>query len=208
MKARIEAVIFDFGGVVSQPLGPVLAGIEEEFGVPPGKLMELFYGGDLWTRAEVGRVSYTEYVAACQEGMCAYLDAETARQAWERWYTNFYRPHYMPGMLDIVESLQGKVRVAMLSNASEGMERRMHEQVGIGHLFDPLVNSATVGVAKPDERIFRHTLELLGLPAQACFFIDDTAVNIKAAERLGIRGHLFTDAGRLRESLAGEGVLP
>lgn len=55
-------------------------------------------------------------------------------------------------------------------------------------LFDAVVISSEVGLRKPDERIFRHALGLLGLDAAECVFIDDIAHNVRAAEALGIRG--------------------
>ncbi|MFA1548554.1 HAD family hydrolase [Actinomadura chokoriensis] len=60
-------------------------------------------------------------------------------------------------------------------------------------LFDAVVISAEVGMRKPDERIFRHALDLLGLDAAECVFIDDIEHNIRAAEALGIRGIHHTD---------------
>ncbi|TDB95318.1 HAD family phosphatase [Actinomadura sp. 7K534] len=55
-------------------------------------------------------------------------------------------------------------------------------------LFDAVVISSEVGMRKPDERIFRHALEMLGAEPAECVFIDDIEHNIRAAERLGIRG--------------------
>lgn len=206
-KPPPRAVIFDFGGVVSQPMGPILAGIEAEFRIPAGSLLQLFYGGELWKTAEVGGISYGDYVAACQRGIRQFVDTPaTAARAWDRWYASFYRPAYMPGVLDVVQALQDRVKVAMLSNASDGMEQRMRDQFGIAHLFDPLINSATIRVAKPDQRAFTITLERLGLAAEDCFFIDDTLVNIEAASGMGIRAHHFQDAPTLRAALASEGL--
>jgi putative hydrolase of the HAD superfamily len=203
----LEAVIFDFGGVVSQPMGPVLAGIEGEFGIAPGTLLQLFYGGELWKAAEVGAMSYADYVAACREGIRSHVGStEVAARVWDRWYGSFYQPTFMPGVLDIVHALQGQVRVAMLSNASPGMEERLRDQFRVAHLFDPLISSAAIGVAKPDARAFEITLERVGLQAEQCFFVDDTEVNVSAASRLGIRAHLFQDAGALRAALEGEGL--
>ena len=202
-----RAVIFDFGGVVSQPLGPALGEIESEFAIPAGTLMRLFYGTELWQTAEVGGITYAEYITGCQAALQEFVGgADRARSVWERWYAAFYQPTFMPGVLDIVEALQGRVRVAMLSNASDGMEERMREQFKIAHLFDPLINSATIRVAKPDERAFTITLERLGLAAAECFFTDDTLVNITAAKGLGIRSHHFQDEEGLRRAIAAEGI--
>ncbi|CND90981.1 HAD family hydrolase [Mycobacterium tuberculosis] len=75
-------------------------------------------------------------------------------------------------------------RTALLSN-SWGNE---YPRELFADLFDAVVISAEVGMRKPDERIFRHALDLLGLDAAECVFIDDIEHNIRAAEALGIRG--------------------
>ena len=94
----------------------------------------------------------------------------------------------------------------MLSNASLGMEQRLRDLLGIAHLFDPLVSSATIGLAKPDPAAFHATLERLGLPPEECFFIDDTAVNIAASTALGLTAYHFGDAPGLRAALREAGV--
>lgn len=83
-------------------------------------------------------------------------------------------------------------RTALLSN-SWGNE---YPRDLFADLFDAVVISAEVGMRKPDERIFRHALDLLGLDAAECVFIDDIEHNIRAAEALGIRGihHTAPDA--------------
>jgi putative hydrolase of the HAD superfamily len=60
-------------------------------------------------------------------------------------------------------------------------------------LFDVVVISGEVGMRKPEERIFRHTVGLLGLTPQECVFIDDLEVNVAAAEAVGMTAVLHTD---------------
>jgi putative hydrolase of the HAD superfamily len=59
--------------------------------------------------------------------------------------------------------------------------------------FDAVVISAEVGMRKPEERIFRHAVELIGLPPEECVFIDDIAANVAAAEAIGMTGVLHTE---------------
>jgi 2-haloacid dehalogenase len=73
--------------------------------------------------------------------------------------------------------------------------------------FDGIVISGEVRVAKPDRRIFDELLERYGLQPGSVVFIDDVAENVTAAEALGIRSILFTDAAALRRELVGLGVL-
>lgn len=75
-------------------------------------------------------------------------------------------------------------------------------------LFDAVVISCEVGMRKPDERIFRHALDLLGLDAAACVFIDDIEHNVHAAEALGIRGILHTGPDTTITELRELGLLP
>lgn len=75
-------------------------------------------------------------------------------------------------------------------------------------LFDAVVISAEVGMRKPDERIFRHALDLLALDPHECVFIDDIEHNVRAAEALGIRGLHHTAADTTIAELRGMNLLP
>lgn len=205
-KRPLEAVIFDFGGVISQPLGPLLGSVEREFGIPPGEMQRALYSAPLWPLAEVGEMSYAEYVSGCKVALRSFLSAECVEDAWARWYAAFYRPSFMPGVIELIGELRGRVRLALLSNASDGAEGRWQSDFGISGHFDVIVNSASIGIAKPDARAFRITMKKLGLPPGACFFVDDTRANVDAAAALGIRSHLFEDAATLRAALLAEGL--
>src|SRR5215469_2745953 len=88
--------------------------------------------------------------------------------------------------------------------AGSRMDERMREL--FRDLFDAVVISAEVGMRKPEPRIFLHAARLLGLPPEACIFIDDIQANVAAAEELGFTGvlHAAADgtAERVTELLA------
>ncbi|HEY5988177.1 MAG TPA: HAD-IA family hydrolase, partial [Streptosporangiaceae bacterium] len=60
-------------------------------------------------------------------------------------------------------------------------------------MFDAVVISAEVGMRKPEERIFRHAIGMLGLTPRECVFIDDIEANVAAAEAVGMTGVLHSD---------------
>jgi putative hydrolase of the HAD superfamily len=60
-------------------------------------------------------------------------------------------------------------------------------------MYHAVVISAEVGMRKPEERIFRHATDLLGLAPGECVFVDDIEANVRAAEALGMRGVLHTE---------------
>ncbi|GGV09406.1 hypothetical protein GCM10010182_31170 [Actinomadura cremea] len=95
-------------------------------------------------------------------------------------------------------------RTALLSN-SWGNE---YPRDLFADLFDAVVISCEVGMRKPDERIFRHALDLLELDAAECVFIDDIEHNIKAAEATGMRGILHTAPGTTIAELRDLNLLP
>ncbi|MGI5232922.1 HAD family hydrolase [Actinoallomurus sp. CA-142502] len=82
------------------------------------------------------------------------------------------------------------VRTCLLSNSWGNT----YPRESFGELFDQVVISGEVGLRKPDPEIFHHALDLLGLPAPECAFIDDIEHNIRAAESLGIVGVHHADA--------------
>ena len=59
-------------------------------------------------------------------------------------------------------------------------------------MFHAVVISAKVGMRKPEERIYRHAVELIGLPPAQCVFIDDMETNVRAAEAIGMCGIVHT----------------
>jgi putative hydrolase of the HAD superfamily len=97
-----------------------------------------------------------------------------------------------------------------LSNADASLRQRLEHEIGIEHLFDDIVCSAEVGMAKPEPGVFDLACRRLGLAPGECVFVDDYEVNVKAAQDLGMQGVLFrVDRGdELRAQLAALGVLP
>ena len=94
-------------------------------------------------------------------------------------------------MLELLRQLRAAgVRTALLSNSwgVTGYPTQLFPE-----LFDAVVISAEVGMRKPEERIFRHAAQLLGLPPGECVFVDDLEANVLAAEALGMTGVWHTD---------------
>jgi putative hydrolase of the HAD superfamily len=94
-------------------------------------------------------------------------------------------------MLDLLRQLRAAgVRTALLSNSwgVTGYPSHLFPE-----LFDAVVISAEVGMRKPEERIFWHAAELLGLAPEECAFVDDIEANVLAAEALGMTGVWHTD---------------
>jgi putative hydrolase of the HAD superfamily len=95
-------------------------------------------------------------------------------------------------MVDAVRTARRRgVRTGLLSN-SWGVDYYPHDL--LAELFDDVVISGEVGMRKPDSDVFREAARRLGLPAEACVFVDDITANVEAAERVGMRGVLHERA--------------
>jgi HAD superfamily hydrolase (TIGR01549 family) len=78
-------------------------------------------------------------------------------------------------------------RVAVVSNA-DGRVAALFDQVGLTPHVEFVIDSHTVGVAKPDPRIFRMGADRLGLPPERCLYVGDLyAVDVLGARAAGLR---------------------
>lgn len=102
-------------------------------------------------------------------------------------------PDGLGDALDRVRSRQ--VKVAIISN-SEGMLDRLFRDLGVIDHFDLLVDSAVVGVEKPDPRIFGFALDRFGVPPSRALHLGDVfATDIVGARAAGIRHALIDPFG-------------
>jgi 2-haloacid dehalogenase len=94
-----------------------------------------------------------------------------------------------------------------LSNWSSETFRRIRHKYAFLELFDAIVLSGEVKVAKPDPRIYSVLLDKINRPAEECLFIDDSEANVAAARRLGFRTIRFESAEQLGSELRRLGLL-
>ena len=73
-------------------------------------------------------------------------------------------------------------------------------------VFETIVVSGKVGLAKPDVRIFELCLQGVGVPAAHCLYIDDSLTNLQVAERLGFQAIHFLSPGQLEQDLQARGL--
>ncbi|NLX43789.1 MAG: HAD-IA family hydrolase, partial [Chloroflexi bacterium] len=101
----------------------------------------------------------------------------------------------------LIKRLCQRYRVAMLSNATDILEQRLRDNYAVNQYFDPIINSAVIGIAKPDPAIYRHLLDRLALEAGQVLFIDDKAENIAAAAALGMHVIWYVSSAELERQL-------
>jgi putative hydrolase of the HAD superfamily len=78
------------------------------------------------------------------------------------------------------------IRLAVLTNNVREWQPRWRGPWRIDELFELVVDSSFEGVRKPEPEIYERTLARLGLPGDACAFVDDLEVNLPPAAALGM----------------------
>jgi putative hydrolase of the HAD superfamily len=180
----IRAVIFDLGGVVVGSPLHAIAAYERELGLPQHAVNRVVVAsgpGGAWARLERGEIGLEPFYPAFEADCAAAGLVLDAREMMRR-IALATEPR--PLMLEAIRRLRAaEVRVAALTNNWIAEEEGTRV---LAPLFDVFVESAVVGMRKPDPRIFAHTCAALGVPAPQTAFLDDIGLNLKAARALGM----------------------
>jgi putative hydrolase of the HAD superfamily len=189
----IQAIFFDFGGVLLQHADGVdHKAIEERFSLQPRDLMRCLYRDSLYMDFQVGKCTHEEWQASIRVAANNLLGDELAREVLEA-YEQAERP-LNPLMLSLIERLRGAgYKTGIISNTIPGMEERLRQNIPhIIPLFDVRIGSGDLGIAKPDVAIFEHALREMDVPAEASVFTDDVKSYAEAASSVGMHGFHFT----------------
>lgn len=187
----LRAVIFDWGGVLS-PLNFLNRSTywEARLNLPSGTLDRVLWGPE-WKLLEIGALAQEEYDAHIARSL-----GLPDREAVQR----FYREYYADDGLDqrvvaAIRALRGRYRVALLTNAFPGHAESLRRRYGFDPRaeFDLYVNSAEVGLAKPDPAIYQLALDRLDVRPAEAVFIDDHVRNTDAARLLGMHTIVYAD---------------
>jgi putative hydrolase of the HAD superfamily len=208
----LRAIVSDFGGVLTTPLFAAFAAFQDEAGISPenlGRAMRvgLAEGEELpLFRLERGEISEDEFIERLEDGLEAILDRRPHLQHFRQKFWGALRPN--EEMIALMHELKGSgLKMAMLTNNVREWEPLWRSMLPVEEIFEEIVDSAFVGCRKPEARIYELTLERIGMPAEACLFIDDLPPNVEGAERAGMRAVHFRDneqaIGEIRAALAG-----
>jgi putative hydrolase of the HAD superfamily len=193
----IRAVVFDLDGVLRHFDPSHVAGIEERHGLAVGSIHAAAFDAELLDAVITGRVDRAAWVQRVGERL-------RHPQAAAEWGRHPSDPDAR--MLALSDRLRATgIRTAILTNGTDTIADELGES-GIDAHVDVVFNSAQIGVAKPDPRVFQHVLDALELPAEDVFFTDDSASKLAGADLLGIRTHHFTGVDGLRAALRAAGI--
>jgi putative hydrolase of the HAD superfamily len=193
----IRVVISDFGGVLTNRLIEAFAAFQDESGISVEQLgegMQLIAERDgeyPLFRLERGEVSEAKFL----EDLSWALEQRLGRRPSLHRFTEVYFEALRPNeqMIALMRELrEGGYKLAILTNNVREWEAKWRAKLPIDEIFELVVDSAWVGMRKPDPEIYMLTLELLGSPRpDQCLFVDDNELNVEAARELGLHAVHF-----------------
>jgi putative hydrolase of the HAD superfamily len=194
--AEIEAVVSDFGGVLTTPLLTSFMAIQDEIGISPeslGKAMRTLAAEDgenpLYA-LERGEIAEVDFLARLSDALEPQLGRRPHLHRFREVYFEALDPN--EPMIELMRELKasGK-RMAMLTNNVREWEPLWRSMLPVDEIFETVVDSGFVGCRKPEARIYELTLERLELPAESCLFVDDLEVNCEGARAAGMNALHF-----------------
>ncbi|MFL5891596.1 MAG: HAD family hydrolase [Solirubrobacterales bacterium] len=190
----VKAVISDFGGVLTTPLLGSFMALQDEIGIEPGTLGRAMQriaeheGEHPLFELERGLISEADFL----ENLSRELEPELGHRPQLSRFSEIYFD-----ALEVNEPMIGVMRrakesgfrMALLTNNIREWEPLWRAMLPVDEIFELVVDSAFVGMRKPESGIYELTVERLGdgIGAVDCLFVDDVEVNIEAARDLGMQ---------------------
>lgn len=153
---------------------------------------------------ERGKITLDEYL----DRTVFYRARPFTRDIFRDYMFSLSQP--IPGALQFAQSLSdsGKYFMGTINNESRELNYYRIEKFGLRKTFRLFISSCFVGLRKPERDIYRLALETTQIPADECCFIDDRALNLECAAKLGMQTIQMQQLDQLRADLAKLGVTP
>lgn len=193
----VSTIVFDLDGVLRHFDADRVRRIERASGLTEGALTSVGFEPELLDSVITGRRTRAEWVAE--------IGARVGHPAAaDEWLAD--RGVVDAAMVRLIGELRATgITVAILTNGTDTIPDEL-DQLGLDTEFDAVFNSAALGCAKPDRRVFEIVCERLGVDPPAVFFVDDTAANVAGAVAVGMAARHFTGIDQLEADLRSVGV--
>ena len=189
----IEAVIWDFGGVITSSPFEAFNRFERERGLPHNFVRTVNAANpddNAWARFERSEIDADIFDTLFAEE--AYALGQAVRGAE---ILALLSGDVRPGMVAALKACKTQFRVGCITNnvhtgkgaGMAGTSQKAAQVAEIMSLFDAVIESSKVGVRKPDPRIYQMMCETLGVHPSACVYLDDLGINCKPAAGLGMQ---------------------
>jgi putative hydrolase of the HAD superfamily len=185
----VKAVLFDFGGVITEPMTAMFEAIAADAGAPAAEVAALLLGAyeiedHPFNRLELGEATFAE--------LCDWARAQGASRGWRLELAPMIALMdtipVRPALVDRIGDLRRRgYRTGVVTNNFKELSSVWRARVDLDRLFDTVVDSCEVGLRKPNPGIYYLALERLGgVAPEEAVLLDDFEVNLAGARAIGL----------------------
>jgi putative hydrolase of the HAD superfamily len=185
----IEAVIWDFGGVLTSSPFEAFARFESENGLPKDLIRRVNatdHHTNAWAkfeRAEIGLDEFDALFAAESRALGAAVRGKDILP--------LLAGDLRPSMVAALKAVKARFKTGCITNNLPANQTgsaggRSIYAAEVMALFDHVIESAKLGIRKPDPRIYEMMTQALGVDPRNCVYLDDLGVNLKPAREMGM----------------------
>lgn len=185
----IEAVIFDFGGVLTSSPFEAFARFETERSLPIDIIRRTNAANHLenaWAKFERAEVDIDTF-----DDLFAEESRALGAEVRGRDVLPLLQGDLRPEMVEALKRIKAQFKTGCITNnlpanAIGSLTGRTLYVAEVMALFDHVIESAKLGLRKPDPRIYRMMAETLKVDPSNCVYLDDLGVNLKPAREMGM----------------------
>ncbi|MFN3859750.1 MAG: HAD-IA family hydrolase [Caulobacter sp.] len=204
----VQAVIFDFGGVITSSPFEAFNRYEAEKGLPHNLFRTVNAtnpDGNAWALFERNEIDAPGFDAMFLEESTALGHPVRGAEV-----LTLLSGDVRPRMVAALKACKARFKVGCITNnvqtghgaGMSGTSEKAAQVAGIMELFDAVIESSKVGLRKPDPRIYQMMCELLEVEPAACVYLDDLGINCKPAAQLGMTAIKVTGEAQALADLA------
>ncbi len=204
----VQAVIFDFGGVITSSPFEAFNRYEAEKGLPHNLFRTVNAtnpDSNAWALFERNEIDAPGFDAMFLEESTALGHPVRGAEV-----LTLLSGDVRPRMVAALKACKTRFKVGCITNnvqtghgaGMSGTSEKAAQVAGIMELFDAVIESSKVGLRKPDPRIYQMMCELLEVEPAACVYLDDLGINCKPAAQLGMTAIKVTGEAQALADLA------
>lgn len=204
----VQAVIFDFGGVITSSPFEAFNRYEAEKGLPHNLFRTVNAtnpDSNAWALFERNEIDAPGFDAMFLKESTALGHPVRGAEV-----LTLLSGDVRPRMVAALKACKASFKVGCITNnvqtghgaGMSGTSEKAAQVAGIMELFDAVIESSKVGLRKPDPRIYQMMCELLEVEPAACVYLDDLGINCKPAAQLGMTAIKVTGEAQALADLA------
>jgi len=193
----IEAILFDFDGVIRQWDESDLWTFEVEANIERGTIFAVAFSKELHEPLTRGELTWIEWKNKTED-ILVESHGSFIRPLVNRFFA--FEGRIDLEMVNLLQQLRKQVRLGILTNNHDRFEDYL-QRVGLTGLFDVVINTHRIGVAKPEKLAYESAVSRLSVKPENCLFVDDVETNVQGGEAAGLKCHHFQTQTGLVECL-------